>query len=629
LLALRLALALALCLAPPALAQAPGTIPATRDIDYPGVLRLEVDATDIQRRIFRVRQTIPLAVSGPVTLMLPKWLPGNHAPRGQIEKIAGLTLAIDGRPVSWTRDPIEVYAFHLQAPEGARELVAEFQYLSPTLPSQGRVVVTPEMLNLQWNLMALYPAGFATTRMPIQASVTLPTGWGYGVALDTVSREGDTVRFAPVPFTTLVDSPMFAGRHHRQIDLDPGARIPVRLAVVGDTASELAATPEVINIHRELIRQSDRLFGWRPFDRYDFLLAISSRLGSIGLEHHRSSENKVEPGYFTAWDRALSDRGLLPHEYAHAWVGKAVRPSGMIVQDFHTPVRNDLLWVYEGQDTYWGEVLAARSGFLSRQQALDSLALDAAALDTRAGRRWRDLEDTTYDPIINARRPQPWVSQQRWEDYYAEGSLIWLDADTLIRERSGGRRSLDDFARRFHAGRDGDFTPRGFTFEDIVAALNAVEPYDWAGFLTMRIREVAPRAPLDGLARGGWRLVYAETPTDYARIVTGRLASFAYSLGLTLNRDGEAVSVIWDSPAFKAGLAVGARILAVNGLSYDEDRLAAAVTEAKSGRPIELVVRTGEHFRTVSIAYTGGLRHPRLERIPGAPDLLSEILKPR
>lgn len=626
--ALRLAFAL-LLLAPVAQAQPLPPIPATRDAPYPHTLTLEVDATDIQRRIFRVRQTIPLAASGPVTLMLPKWLPGNHAPRGQIEKLAGLAITIDGKPAPWTRDPVEVYAFHLMAPAGARELVAEFQYLSPTLPTQGRVVVTPEMLNLQWNNMALYPAGYATTRMPIQASVKLPPGWGYGVALEARSREGDTVRFAPVPFTTLVDSPMFAGRHHRKVDLDPGARIPVRLNIVGDTETELAAAPEVLAIHRELVRQSDRLFGWRPFDRYDFLLAISNRLGSIGLEHHRSSENQVDTGYFTAWDKALGDRGLLPHEYAHAWVGKAVRPAGMIVQDFHTPVRNDLLWVYEGQDTYWGEVLAARSGFLSKQQALDSLALDAAALDTRAGRRWRDLEDTTYDPIVNARRPQPWVSQQRSEDYYAEGSLIWLDADTLIRERSGGKRSLDDFARRFFAGRDGDFTPRGFTFETIVDALNAVEPYDWQGFLTARVREVAPKAPLDGLTRGGWRLIYTETPTDYARTIAGRSTNLTYSLGLVLNRDAEITGVQWDGPAFNAGLTVGQRLLAVNGLAYDEDRLLAAITEAKSGKPLDLLIRNGDHFRTVSINYTGGLRYPRLERIEGTPDRLSEILKPR
>jgi predicted metalloprotease with PDZ domain len=608
----------------------PPPIPAPQDVAYPGVIRLEVDATDTQRRIIRVRQTIPLARSGRVTLLYPQWLPGNHAPRGPIEKVAGLVVKAGGKVIPWTRDPLEVYAFHVETPAGAQELEVEFQFLSPTASNQGRVVVTPEMLNLQWNAVALYPAGYYSRRITVQPTLRLPEGWRYGVALDTESFEGGVARFRPVDLETLVDSPLFAGRHYRLVDLDPGAQIPVRLHMFADVPGELEAKPDQVAKHRSLVAQADKLFGARHFDRYEFLLAISDRLGSIGLEHHRSSENQVDTGYFTAWDAAVGDRNLLPHEYAHSWDGKHRRPAELWTPSFNTPMRGGLLWVYEGQDQYWGYVLGARSGITTKDEALEALAATAAVYETRAGRRWRTVEDTTLDPVISARRPQPWISWQRSEDYYSEGQLVWLDADTLIRERSGGRRSLDDFARRFYGGEGGRVTVKPYTFDDVVAALNAVEPYDWAQFLTERVRDVAPRPPLDGLERGGWRLVYTETPTSYFKAIesSSKTVNLSYSLGVTLNREAEVTGVLWDSPAFNAGLTVSSRVVAVNGIAYDADKLKAAITEAKSGRPIELLVKAGDHFRTVSIDYRGGLRYPRLQRISGKPDLLGTIYSP-
>jgi len=260
----------------------PPPIPAPRDVAFPGTIKLEVDATDTARRVIRVKETIPVSHAGRNTLLYPQWLPGNHAPRGPIEKLGGLVVKAGGKVLPWVRDPIEVYAFHVDVPQGVKELNVEFQFLSPTAPNQGRVVVTPEMLNLQWNAVALYPAGHFTRRIMIEPSVKLPAGWEYGVALDTASKDGGVARFKPVTFETLVDSPMFAGRHFKQVDLDPGAKIPVRLNIFADTPDELAATPEQVEKHRNLIRQADKLFGSRPFDRYDFLLAISNLdLGSL------------------------------------------------------------------------------------------------------------------------------------------------------------------------------------------------------------------------------------------------------------------------------------------------------------------------------------------------------------
>ena len=622
---------LLLALAPLAHAQTPAPLPAPRDVAYPGVIRLEVDVTDIARRVFKVRETIPVAGPGRLTLLYPEWLPGNHAPRGPLDKLSGLVIRAGGRTIPWARDPLRVYAFHIEVPPGVSQVEAEFLFTTPTAPNQGRVVVTPEMLNLQWNAVVLYPAGHYSRGIQVEPSVKLPVGWRFGTALETVADQGGITRFRPVDLDTLVDSPMFAGRHHRQVNLDPGGRRPVMLEIVADSAGALAATEEQIERHRDLVRQADRLFGSRPYDRYSFLLALTTRLGGIGLEHHRSSENSVPPDYFTDWAGNAYERDLLPHEYTHSWNGKQRRPADLNTPTFDTPMGDSLLWVYEGQTNYWGYLLSARSGLLTRDEALEALAATAATYENRVGRRWRPLQDTTYDPIIAARRPHPWSSWQRSEDYYSEGQLIWLDADTLIRELSNGRRSLDDFAKAFFGGTDGDFSVRPYTLADVVSALNAVQPYDWAGFLKTRVEDLAPKAPLDGLTRGGWRLVYTEEPTSYYRAAeaSARNTNLIYSLGLALNSEGEITSVLWDSPAFEAGLTVGQRIMAVGGLAYTSDRLKSAITDGKGGLPIELLVRGGDHFRAVSINYVEGLRYPRLERIPGTPDRLTAIYAPR
>jgi predicted metalloprotease with PDZ domain len=627
----------ALVLAAPALAQPspgpqpdalPAPVPPPRDVAYPGTLKLEVDATDLDRRIFRVRETIPVTGAGPMTLLYPQWVPGGHTPRNPLHGVAGLTIRANGQPVAWMRDPVEVYAFHVTPPAGATSLEVEFQYLAPTASDQGSIVVTPEALRAQWITLALYPAGYFARRIPVDASIRLPDGWGYGTALETASAAGGMVRFKTTDFDTLTDSPLLAGRYFKQVELDTSGKSPVRLDMVADSPEQLAATPEQIEKHRELVRQADKLYGARHFDHYDFLFALSDRLGGIGLEHHRSSEDGTQANYFTDWAKTAPNRNLLPHEYSHSWDGKFRRPADLWTPNLNVPMRDSLLWVYEGQDQYWGYVLGARSGLVTKQQTLDALAMTAATYSPgRPGRTWRSVEDTTNDPIIANRRPQAWTSWQRSEDYYSEGQLVWLDADTLIREQSGGKKSLDDFARSFFGIDDGSWTPVTYTFDDVVAALNKVWPYDWAGFLNARINAVSPKFPLDGLARGGYRLVFTETPTDFWKDNEGvrKTVDLTYSLGLTLNREANVTSVLWDGPAFKAGLTVGDRIIAVNGIAYDADRLKTAITAAKAGPPVSLIVKDGDHYRVVTVDYRGGLRYPRLERIEGTPDRLAAI----
>jgi len=611
-------------------------IPAVQDKPWPGVVRLDVDATDLNRRIFSVHETIPVEGAGPLTLYFPAWLPGDHGPDGPITQLAGLIFTANGpnggQRLEWTRDPVESFAFHLVVPEGVTEISADFQHLSPTAGAQGRVVMTAEMLNAQWEKMLLYPAGRWHHNITTQTRVKLPTGWSFGTALETASTDGDTTTFRPVTLDVLIDSPLMAGVHYRQIDLDPNGRSPVLLDIFADSASNIAPTDAQIAILRSLVTQADRLYGARHFDHYNFLMAMTDRLGGIGLEHHRSSEDSVDPAFFTDWDTQFGDRDLLAHEYTHSWNGKWRRPAGQYVPNYNTPLQNELLWVYEGQTQFWGKVLAARSGLMSKEQALDALAMDAATFDNRVGRSWRAMQDTVNDPIISMRRPKGWLSEQRDEDYYTEGLLIWLDADTLIREKTNGRKGLDDFAKAFFGTHDGEYNEAPYTFDDVVAALNGVVENDWANFLRTRLDGHGPGAPLEGLARGGYRLVYTDTKSPWQKTLEGgqKRNNFMYSIGLQTNAENTLTAVQWDGPAFTAGLAIGMSIVAVNGDAASATNLSDAITAARgTDAKIELIVKDGDRYRTVSFDYHDGLRYPHLERIPGTADRLGDLYAAR
>ena len=610
---------------------APAAIAAPRDIPYAGTIRLTVDATDIDRHIFIVRESIPVRGGDSLVLFYPQWLPGNHSPTGRIDKLAGLTIRANGMPVEWRRDTVNVFAFHVAVPANVTALDAEFQYLSPVDTDEGRIVMTPEMLNLQWNAVVLYPAGYFTRQIMVEPGVRLPDNWQFATALETASSNGGLTNFKRVPLETLVDSPIFAGRYFKRVDLEASGGAPVHLDIVADRADLLEMKPEQLAAHRGLVEQANKLFGSHHYDHYDLLLALTNRMGGIGLEHHQSSENGTAATYFTEWEKNVDRRDLLPHEYTHSWNGKFRRPADLWTSNFNTPMRDSLLWMYEGQTEYWGFVLAARSGLWTRQQALDAIAATAAVYDHRAGREWRSLEDTTNDPIMAMRRPLPWRSWQRSEDYYLEGQLVWLDADTLIRELSHGARSLDDFARAFFGINDGSYIPVTYTFDDVVNALNRVQPHDWSKFLRARLDGHGPGAPLDGLNRGGYKLVYKETPSEYFKNEEERrkISDLTYSLGMIIGNEGKLTEVLWEGLAYQKGLTVGTQIIAVDGIAYNIDRLKAAIKEAqKAGTSIELLVKNGDHYRTVRMDYHDGLRYPHLERT-GAVAFLDQILAPR
>lgn len=607
-------------------------IAAPQDIPYPGVIRLEVDATDIDRHIFQVRQSIPVSGGEPLTLMYPQWLPAHHSPTGRVDKMAGLKIHADGVRVEWTRDPVNVFAFHVNVPVEATSLEVEFQFVSPTDGEQGRIVMTPEMLNLQWTAVTLYPAGHYVRQIVVEASVRVPDGWQVATALKVVSTIGSLSVFAPVTFEKLIDSPIFAGRYFKRLDLNPDGAVPVHLNIVADREDLLAITPEQLEVHRALVREADNLYGSHHYDHYDFLLALTDRMGGIGLEHHQSSENSHKPTYFTAWEEHASGRDLLAHEYTHSWNGKFRRPADLWTPDYNVPMRGSLLWVYEGQTQYWGKVLAARAGFHSKQQALDALAYVAATYDYRVGREWRALKDTTNDPVAGLRRPHPWRSWGRREDYYSEGQLIWLDADTLIRELSGGDSSLDDFAHTFFGISDGSLVPSTYTFDDIVEALNSVQAYDWATFLHTRLDGHGPGAPLDGIQRGGYKLVFTETPSEfYEGSETSReVTDLTYSVGMIIAAEGVVSAVQWEGPAFNEGLTVGNQIIAIDEVEFDVEHLKRAITDAKQkGTAIDILIKDDDRYRTISIEYRGGLRYPHLVREGSEPAYLDMIFAPQ
>jgi predicted metalloprotease with PDZ domain len=610
-------------------------IPAPTEATFPGVIRYEADVTDRDRRIISVRQTIPIPAAGAFTLLYPEFLPGNHAGTGPIQLISGLTVtAPDGGRLEWLRDTVKPHAFHLDIPEGVTEIEVAFQWLTQPDGGPWRVVQTPNIVNMQWEKAILYPAGYAATGITVEPSIRLPEGWGYGVALDTVSNEGGLARFAPVSLYTLVDSPMFAGAHYRRFALDADGPIPVHLHLVADRAGQLQPAAGLMDKFEAMVVQGDRLFGARPFDRYEFLVAATSQLGGIGLEHHRSSENTLAADFFTRGTGSLGSRQLLPHEYVHSWNGKYMRPADELTANYNVPSQNTLMFVYEGLTSYWGEVLAARAGLASKEETLVSMATHAAFYEAQPGRQWRSLHDTQNHNLLGYRVPGQWPSWMRTTtDYYDEALLVWLDADTLIREATNNRRSLDDFARGFFGRLDGESQARGYTFEEVVEALNAVHPHDWSGFLRGRLDAVGPeaRAPLDGITRGGYRLVYVDSLTPAERQVqTGWANDFRYSLGFTLSSTNRIGGVQWGGLAWEAGLGVGWDLVAVGDRAASAEVLREAITAAKSGAdPITLIVKNGDRFRTISFDYHEGLRYPRLERIAGTPDRLGDILAPR
>jgi predicted metalloprotease with PDZ domain len=596
-------------------------------------LRLDVDATDPARNFFHAKVTLPVT-AGELTLAYPEWIPGNHRPSGPIMNMTGLRIEGGGKTIPWQRDLKDMYAIHVQVPAGVSEITASFDEITNSGVAGGAGASASEnVLDVNWNQVVLYPVNAASDDVQAKASIRLPDGWKFGTALNVASQNGSVVEFEPVSLTTLVDSPLIAGSHYRLVELTPGETPNHVIDIVGESEAAINMSPADVAAYKKLVAETGALFGARHYRQYHILLTLSDEVGGRGLEHHQSSDNAPGEKGLTDPSTHLLNAGLIPHEFTHSWNGKYRRPAGLATRNYQEPMTGDLLWVYEGLTEYLGNMLTARIGLWTPKQYQETLAATAAALDYRAGRVWRPLEDTAVSVQMLRLAPGGWMNWRRGLDYYPEGELIWLAVDTKIRQLTNNQHSLDDFCHAFHGGQSGPPMVVPYNFNDIVKALNAVAPYDWAALLNERVNSVQPRAPLGGIEQGGYRLVYNDTPNEMLKALDGvaKMGNFTYSLGFFVSQEmGTLGDVIVGSPAFKAGIGPGMKLIAVNGRKYSSSKLnAALVASHNSNQPIELLVENAHHFHTFTIDYHDGLRYPHLERVAGKPDLLDDVIKSR
>ncbi|HEY6320233.1 MAG TPA: M61 family peptidase [Thermoanaerobaculia bacterium] len=649
-------------------------------------IELVVDATDAPRGVFHSRLVIP-ATPGPLALAYPKWIQGEHTPTGPISELAGLAITALGRTLPWRRDPLEMFVFHVEVPDGADAVAVELDYLSPPAAfgsGYGETPnATPHLAIVDWHDLLVYPVGRAATEIPIRASLRLPAGWQFDTALHVESAEsaesasgdqagipaappagdraaaagqpgssgtGDprgtpriprTLAFAATTLYTLLDSPLLAGDVFRTVEVAGGGGVPpVRLSLAADRRASLEVPAARLAAYRRVPVEAEALFGARHYREYHWLVALGDTLDENGLEHHESSDDRGRAGMFTDPSLLLRWGILLPHEYVHSWNGKYRRPAGLATADPLAPLRTELLWVYEGLTRYLGDVLlTTRSGIRTPAQSRDYLAWVAATQDRdRPGRQWRPLVDTAAAiPGFDA-APAAWTAYRRGRDYYDEAMLIWLEADTLLRQRSGNARSLDDFCRAFFGG-DGSGAAAGptvpyvaYVADDVYATLGRIVPYDWRGFFASRVEAIAPRAPLGGLEAAGWKVVYDDRPNDYqaALATVQETVDLSLSLGIWVKKDGTVADVVVGSPAWQAGFGPGMKVVAMDAVKWSPEAAAAALlAAAHRTAPIAVTVEQGDEIRVLQIDYHAGERHPHLERDPARPDLLQAILAPR
>ncbi|MGB8594668.1 MAG: M61 family peptidase [Candidatus Sulfotelmatobacter sp.] len=595
-------------------------------------IRLHVDLTDAPRNIYHARLNIP-AKSGTMTLVFPEWIPGNHRPSGPIAGLTGIRMEAAGKTVTWQRDDVDMYAFHVVVPEAAQELIVSLDAItSNDSAGGGGPAASSNLLDLNWNAVVLYPQGADSDAVKFVASVKLPTGWKFGSALIPAHMSGDQVEFAPVSLTTLVDSPLIAGKHYRQIDLTSGSETPMhQMDLVADSEADLAMKPEDLAAYRKLVAETGALFGARHYRQYHFLYTLSGDVGQHGLEHHESNDSAAAERTLLDPDLHMLYAALIPHEFAHSWNGKYRRPAGLATRNYQEPMAGDLLWVYEGLTEYLGNMLAERSGLWSAEQYREALALTAASLDHRSGRTWRPLEDTARSvQTLRTLGPQ-WSNWRRGLDYYPEGELIWLEVDSIIRQETHGQRSLDDFCRRFHGGQSGPPAVVPYKFDDVVRTLSEVAPYDWASLLKERVSSTSTHAPMGGIEGDGWKVVYNGQPNAFTKAAEKKFkfADFSYSLGFTVTEDGKLEDVIVGSPTYQSGIGPGMKLIAVNGRKWTPEVLHTAIKAAQATvEPIDLLVENGQFFQTYPVSYHEGDKNPHLERVSGQPDLLEVMLTP-
>ncbi len=584
---------------------------------------LTVDAIGTQQKLLHVSETIPVS-TGKLTLYYPKWIPGEHGPDGPIASLTGLKFSGAGKTIPWVRDTLDVYTFHLDIPAGVKNLDTSFDVIEP----QG-YSATDKLMVLEWNTVVLYSAGTPAQQQIFEAKLKLPEGWKFGTSLPISKQAGNQVAFKPISLDMLVDSPVIAGQYYRAIDITPaGEAIHHELDMVADSEAALNMSADNQKQMVNLVAESGKLFGARHYRDYHFLLTLSDHVAHFGLEHHESNDSRLGERALLGPGAGMSLGSLLAHEFVHSWNGKYRRPASLTVPYYEQPMETDLLWGYEGLTDYLGPLLAARSGLWTKEQYQEQMATIAGALGPgRPGRTWRPLLDTAIgEPGVSGRGG--WFTWRRGTDYYDEGDLLWLEVATIIHRESKGAKSIDDFCHAFHGGANNGPEVKTYTFEQLTSALNAIAPYDWAGFFKTRLESTSADAPVCGIENGGWKVVMNEKPARSPERRGG--AGFTYSLGLQIGADGAVSDAIVGGPAFQAGIAPGMKVIGVNSRVYTADVLADAVKAASASKePIALQVVSDDYIHTFNVNYHGGPQYPHLVRIEDKPDYLDELIKPQ
>jgi predicted metalloprotease with PDZ domain len=603
----------------------------------PATIVLDVDATTISRKILSARESFPVASPSAhtVDLVYPKWIPGNHAPTGPIADLVNLRFTAAGKSVAWTRDPVDMFRFHIPVPAGTTLLIAEFNlvgsYVAGNDFGPGNTS-TPVQGDVNWDQLVLYPADTIADQVTVSVSVKLPDKWSYATALPNPLPQGGSIHFDPIPLTTLIDSPLMCGSIMREFDITPkGVAQRHLLDLFEESPEGLNLPPERIAAFRNLVSEAGALFQSHHYASYHFLVEAQDE-ASDGLEHHQSSDEQIPTLGMVNSSFSAEAGNLLAHEMIHSWNGKFRRPAGLTTPDYQQPMIGDLLWVYEGLTSYWAEVLAARAGLETGAQVKDRLAIYQAEMDTRTGRGWRNLQDVSRSAQLLYSAGEPWTILRRSTDFYREGPLLWLQVDSILREKSKGVRSLDTFAADFFGPPDGVIAVKPYTYQDLIAALNQVAPYDWNGLLQGNLLATRPTPVSPGLEAAGWTVVYTDEPNQAAVDAESisQQTDLSTSLGLVLEQDGTIADLAPDSAAGRAGLAPASKLVGVNHRVYSADLLRQAIVGAETTtQAIDLLTLTDGYYAEFSVDYHGGLHSPHLARISGKPDLLTAILAPR
>jgi predicted metalloprotease with PDZ domain len=601
-------------------------------------LTLAVDLTDAPRKILHAQETMPVQ-PGPMTLVYPEWIPGEHSPSGPVVDQAGFIITTEsGQRVKWERDPDNMYAYHITVPAGTTQLNIKMDFLA-TASAEGfsaGASTSANLAMLSWNELVVYPGGTKAADVMVTPSIKIPDGWKFGTALESTSKpDAQTTAFKTVSLEQLVDSPVLAGRWFREIPLATDVTPKHFLDLAADGPEDLDISQEHIDNFSRLVRETGALYKSRHYHSYHFLVTLSDQVAHFGLEHHQSSDDRVNEKTFTD-DNSFIEAGLLlPHEFTHSWNGKYRMPAGLYKPNYQEPMEGNLLWVYEGLTEYLGDVLASRCGIWAPQVYRDRLATIAGYLnDVRPGRTWRDLQDTATAAQLLYYAGGGYDNWRRNVDYYDEGELLWLEVDLTIRAKTNGKKSLNDFAAAFE-GLGGNTGPKTvpYTFEDVVSALNKVVPNDWATFLRTRLDSNEFHAPeMAGIdALSGYKLVYTDKPDYWSQLLESQhnYVDTRFSLGMSVGTDGKVRDVIVGGLADKAGFGPDMQIIAVNGRAFTPLLLRAAIQHAQGNGPaLEFIVENTNYYKIIRMDYHGGERYPQLQRVDGTPARLDDILQP-